>query len=94
MCNADSLAPQLTSKPTRKKRRNQTQQIIENRNRLGDNPRQDPDCESNSHPGSCGDQIARVHAIAVAEETDVDVFTGDVAVDYTGGDDLFCVRIG
>lgn len=78
----------LTSKPTSEERRDQTQQVIENRNRLGDNPRKQPHNRSDRNPGAGCDPVALVYAIAVAEDTDVDVLARDVAVDDAGDDNL------
>ena len=83
----------LTGKPTSEERRDQTQQIIENRNSLGDNPRKQPHNRSDRNPGAGCDPVALVHAITVAEKTDVDVLAGDVAVYDASNDNLYALVV-
>jgi hypothetical protein len=72
----------MSLNPTRQGRTyDQTQQIVENRNRLGDNPRDNPDGKDECNPGPDRDQIALLHPGRPAEEAHVDVFASDMAVD-------------
>lgn len=70
----------LTSKPTRKQRRNQTQQVIKHRNRLGDDPRYRPQHQPDHHPRPNRAHTALVHQVRAPEEPDVDVLACDVSV--------------
>lgn len=66
----------------------QTQEVVKHRNRRSDNPSNNPDAERDGNPGPNGDHIFLVHAICTREQTDVNRFTGDVALNDTGNDDL------
>lgn len=78
---------EAVGKPTSKQRSNQAEQVTEHGNGRGNNPRQDPQPESNTDPRSRGDPIALVHAVCTLEDTQVDILERDVAVDDTGDDD-------
>lgn len=78
---------EAVGKPTSKQRGNQAEQVTEHGNRRGNNPRQDPQRESNADPRSRGDPIALVHAVCTLEDTQVDILERHVAVDDTGDDD-------
>ena len=78
----------IPSEEGRRDRYNQTEQLIEHRNCHRHNPCHNPQHERDTHPGAHGNEIRLVHAVAVAEESDVDVFGGDVAVDDSADDDL------
>lgn len=71
----------------------QTQKVAENRNSLCDNPRNDPEAESDCDPGADGDPVTFVHAIGAAEESYVYVFEGNVSVDDSCDDDLGILAI-
>ena len=66
---------------------NKTEQVAEDGNRLGDNPRNDPEYRRQTNPGTNAAEIALVHDIGVAEQTDIDVLNGNVAQNNTGDDD-------
>lgn len=72
---------------------NQTQQIIEYWDRLGDDPRNGPGSEANCDPGTSGQQTPLVHVVRTlaAEDSDVDILAGNMAEDDTGDDDLLAV---
>lgn len=72
----------------------QTQEVAEDGNRGCDDPGENPHAEGNSDPGADGDPVALVHAVCAAEDADVDVLDGDVAVDDTGDHNLGNVRFG
>lgn len=67
---------------------NQTQQIIEGGNRLGNNPRNDPADQTNCKPAAQRHPVSLAHSISVSEDPNIDVFQADVAIDYTRTDDL------
>lgn len=77
-----------TSKPTSEKRSDQTEQVVENRNGFGDNPRHNPHTGNNCYPAAGCEDIALMYAISAAEDPDEDVFAGNVAVDDTGDNNL------
>lgn len=72
---------------------NQAEKVTEDRNSFGDDPGEDPQTRGNTDPGADGDPVALVHAVSATENTDIDVFEGDVAVDDTGDDDLVLLVI-
>ena len=84
----ETIPGKLTSEPTGKQRRNQTQQVVKHRNRLGNDPRYRPQHKSNHHPRPDRQQTALVHPVRTPEEPDVDVLACDVAVDHACYHDL------
>jgi hypothetical protein len=76
------------TEPTSEKRANQTQQVTEDRNSIGNDPGDHPASQGNGNPGANGCQITLVHAVSSSEDADVDVLETNVAVDDTGTDDL------
>lgn len=70
------------------KTNNQAQQIAENRDCGRNDPRENPQTQGNSDPGTDGHPVALVHTVCAAEDAYVDVFESDVAVDHAGNDDL------
>ena len=78
-----------TTEPTGKESTNQAQQVFKRWNALSNDPGDDPAGQSNAHPRSNRDQVALAHALRrVAEDTDIEVFETDVAVDHSGTDNL------
>lgn len=71
----------------RRKTYDQTEQVAEDGNRLGDDPRDDPECRRQANPGADAAGIALVHDVGVAEQTDVDVLDGNVAQNNTCDND-------
>lgn len=67
---------------------NQAEKVTEDRNSFGDDPGKDPQTRGNTDPGADGDPVTLMHAVSTTEDTDIDVFEGDVAVDDTSDDDL------
>jgi hypothetical protein len=67
---------------------NQTQQVAEDGDSVGDNPGNDPAGETDENPGAVRGQVAAVHTVSAAEETDVDVLKTNVTVDDTGTNNL------
>lgn len=80
--------PETVTEPTGKQRADETQQVAENRDGVGNDPSDYPAGQANGHPGSDGNQVSAVHTVRAAEETNVDVLEPDVAVDYTSTNDL------
>lgn len=66
----------------------QTQEVVEHRDRLSNDPRDNPQHQADEKPGSRGDQILLVHAVGFAEESHVDILCSNVAVDNSTDDNL------
>lgn len=66
----------------------QAKKIAKHRNRLGDDPSDNPERQSDPDPGSHSRKIPLVYAIGASKDTGVDGFAGDVAADDAGDDDL------
>lgn len=71
-----------------------TQQVVEDGNRFSDNPRDNPNTDTDSDPGSNGEEATAVHLVRAAEHTHVDVLAGDVAQDDAGENDLYFISMG
>ena len=67
---------------------NKTEQVVEDRNGLRHNPRNNPDSKTNSNPRSNRQEASAVHVVGATEHAHIDVFTGDMAQDDTGKDSL------
>lgn len=67
---------------------NQAQQIVENRNRFGDDPRKRPQNQRNQHPRSNRHESALVHAVGPPEQTDVDVLASHMTIDHASDNNL------
>lgn len=67
---------------------NQTQQIIEGRNGLGNNPSNDPADESNCEPAAQGHPVSLAHSISVSEDSNIDVFQADMPIHDTRTENL------
>ena len=94
----------LTCEPTGKERRlrqlalfdkthdrrtyDQTQQIVEHRDCLSNNPRKSPQHQPNNHPRSNRNKSALVHAVGSPEQTDVDVFACHMTIDHASDHNL------
>lgn len=67
-----------------------TQQVVEHRDRLGNDPRNGPGGETNCDPGTSGQQTALVHVVGAlaSEDTDVNILASNVTEDDTGDNDL------
>jgi hypothetical protein len=72
------------------KTHNQTQQVIEHRDRLGNNPRNSPGGKANCNPSTSGQQTPLVHVVGAlaTEDADVDILASNVTEDNTGDNDL------
>jgi hypothetical protein len=77
------------TEPTSEQGANQTQQIAENGNCIGNDPRNDPASESNTDPRANGNCVTLVHAISATEQADVNVLETYVTVDDTSTNDLW-----
>ena len=66
-------ARKTITEPTGEEGADQTQQVAEHGDRIGNDPGDDPARHTNRHPGSNGGQVAAVHAVGSAEDADVDV---------------------
>lgn len=80
---------QSVTEPTSEQRADQTEQVTEDGNSIGDDPGNHPASETNGDPGSNGNQITLMHAVSSTEQTDVDVLETNVAVDDTSTDNLW-----
>lgn len=69
---------------------NQTEQLIEDRDGLGNDPGNEPHTESESHPRSNGQEASLMHVVRAlaTEDANVDVLAGNVAEDDTRNDNL------
>lgn len=79
---------QTVTEPTSEQRANQTQQITEDGNGIGNDPGDNPASKSDANPGANSNHVTLVHAVSATEHTDVDVLKTDVAVDDTSTDNL------
>jgi hypothetical protein len=70
------------------RRYNQTQEVIKHRDRRRNHPGDNPQSKGDAHPGSHSNEILLVDSIGAPEDTDVDIFACDVAVDNAADDDL------
>jgi hypothetical protein len=66
---------------------NETEQVAEVGDGLGQDPCDEPDTEDDGEPGGSGDHTATVEVLSASEDTDVDVLGSDVTEDDTGDDD-------
>lgn len=69
---------------------NQTEQVVEHRNRLGNDPSDGPSAQGNSNPGSECERAVLVHVVGAiaAEDTNINVLAGNVTKDNTGNNHL------
>lgn len=90
--------PQYTADPVREpageEGGDEGEEVVEVRDRLGDYPRGEPEEEGRAGPDADGEGGVGGEVGGAAEEADVDVFCGDVAVDdacyyYRGEGDLW-----
>lgn len=58
---------------------NQAQEIIEYRNRLCNDPGDDPNHQANSNPGTNGDEAVAVHLVRSTENAHVDLFASNMS---------------
>jgi hypothetical protein len=65
---------QTIRKPACEKRRDQGKEIVEVRNRLGDDKCDEPEGYGDKHPASDAEEGFAVHVLCAPEEADVDVF--------------------
>jgi len=72
--------------PTGEQSADETQKVVEDRDRLGDDHGQSPDTEGDADPGEGGELGAADHVLGVAEDALEDVGGGDVTVDDTSDD--------
>lgn len=76
----------LTRKPADEQSANQTQEVAENRDRFGDNPRDRPEHQSQTDPSTSTEQTLLVHDIGATENANIDVLDSHVAQDDTRDD--------
>lgn len=67
----------------------ETQQVIENGDWLGNNPRDNPHANADGHPGADREEATAVHLIGSTEKAHVDVFACNVAQHDTWKNSLF-----
>jgi hypothetical protein len=67
-------AGQTVGEPACEEGCDETEQVAEDRDRLGDDPSYNPEDASDGDPGADGNEIALVHAVGTTEDTQVDVF--------------------
>lgn len=77
---------ETVAEPGSEKSTDQTVQVTEDRNSLGDDPRNDPASHTKTNPETDGTLVALVHQIRLGAEAEVDVLQADMAVDDTGTD--------
>ena len=65
----------------------ETEQVAEVGNRLGQDPCDEPDTEDDGEPGRSGNDTTAVKVLGASEETNVDVLGSDVTEDDTSDDD-------
>lgn len=72
-----------------------TQQVVENRDGLGNNPGNSPSAQGDANPGTKGQGAVLMHVVgAVAtEDADIDVLASNMAKDNTSNDNLSDIRI-
>lgn len=68
---------------------NQTQQVVENGNRLRDNPGNSPGAKANGNPSTSGQETSLVHVVGAlaTEDADVDVLASHVSKNDTSNND-------
>ena len=92
------VQPVNTSKtvtePTSEEGTDQTEEVAEYWDGIGDDPSDNPAAHADGDPGSDGCKVTAVHAVCSAEETDVDVFQANVAVHDSSTDNLKNVSYG
>ena len=73
---------------------NQTQQLVEHRNGLGDDPRNRPGTQADSDPCTRSQEGLLVHVVrtVAAEDSNVDILARNVAENNTGNNDLSKIR--
>lgn len=76
----------LTRKPTDEQSANQTQEVAENRNCFGDDPRNRPEHKRQTDPSTSTQQTFLVHDIGTTENANIDVLDSHVAQDDTRDD--------
>lgn len=67
---------------------NQAQKIVEYRNRLRNNPGNDPNHKANSDPGANGEEAVAVHLVRSAEDAHIDLFASNMSQHNSGKDSL------
>lgn len=77
-----------TTDPASEESSNQTQQIAEDGNGFGDNPRDDPAGQANCHPGPNGDKTILMQACRSTEDAHVYILACDMTEDDTSDDNL------
>jgi hypothetical protein len=75
---------ETVAEPGSEESTDQTVQITEDRNGLGDDPRNNPARNSKSDPETDGALVTLVHQARLGAETEVNVLQANVAVDDTG----------
>ena len=67
---------------------NQTEEIAEDRNGIGNDPGDDPACHTDGNPRANSNKVSLVHAVSATENPDIDVLETNVAVDNTSTNNL------
>ena len=69
---------------------NQTQQVVEHGDRLGNNPGNNPDAQADGHPSAGGQQCSLMHVVRTlaTENSNVDILGCHVAEHNTGNNNL------
>lgn len=70
-----------------------TEQLVEDRDRLSNDPGNNPDTERNANPASNGEEAVLVHVNSATEDTDVNVLAGDMAEDNTSNNNLLGISL-
>lgn len=78
---------QTVAEPGGEQRTDQTVEVTEDRDGLGNDPGDNPAGNSETEPEADRALVLLVHQTGVGAETEVDVLQPDVAVDDTGADD-------
>lgn len=70
--------------PTGEQGADESQQIVEDGDGLGNDHGDGPGCKSDTEPGKIGEFCSSNHVLGVAEKSGEDVGRGDMAVNDTG----------
>lgn len=65
-----------------------TEQVAEDRDRVRNDPGNDPAGQADGNPRANRHEIPAMHAVCSAEDSDVDVLEANVAVDHAGANNL------
>lgn len=71
----------------------QTEQIIEHRDGLCNDPGNNPDTEADGNPGSNGEEASAMHLVGSTEDAHVNVFARNMTQDDTGKNSLCFISL-